>query len=100
MLFVNYTELPINAVLELMYVLILGTILPSYLLYKGTEKLTPVHTALYRYIQPVIATIMAVLRGQEKLDRNNLIAAIFIFTGIMLVVAAYKNLFSSKRTNA
>lgn len=49
---------------ELGYILILGTVLPMYLLYRGTEKLTSVHTALYRYIQPVIAGILAITRGQ------------------------------------
>ena len=39
-----------------------------YLLYRGTEKLTSVHTALYRYIQPVIAGILAITRGQAHFD--------------------------------
>lgn len=88
-----YLALPPNALLEIAYILILGTILPSYLLYRGTEKLTPVHTALYRYIQPVIATILAIARGQERLDRSNIVSAILIFTGIILVVAAYESVF-------
>lgn len=86
----DYFTIPFTAQLEILYVLILGTILPSYLLYKGTEKLTSVHTALYRYIQPVIATVLALWRGQETLDRTNIIAAALMFAGIVLVVTAYK----------
>ena len=86
-----YFALPPNALLEIAYILILGTILPSYLLYRGTEKLTSVHTALYRYIQPVVATLLALARGQERIDRSNIISAILIFTGIILVVAAYES---------
>lgn len=89
--YTDYAQMPLNAILEISYILILGTVLPSYLLYKGTEKLTSVHTALYRYLQPIVATIVAVSRGQENLDRNNIIAAAFIFTGIVMVVTAYEH---------
>ena len=47
---VPFLRLPLFAQAELGYILILGTVLPMYLLYRGTEKLTSVHTALYRYI--------------------------------------------------
>ncbi len=86
-----YGQLPVNAWAEILYILILGTVLPSYLLYRGTEKLTSIHTALYRYIQPVVATLVALSRHQERLDRNHIIAAAFIFTGIILVVTAYRS---------
>ena len=52
----QFLKLPLQAQAELAYILILGTVLPMYLLYRGTEKLTSVHTALYRYIQPVSYT--------------------------------------------
>lgn len=52
----DFLRLPLSGQAELAYVLVLGTVLPMYLLYRGTEKLTFIHTALYRYIQPVVAT--------------------------------------------
>ena len=61
-----------------------------YLLYRGTEKLTSVHTALYRYIQPVIAGILALVRGQAVFDAANIVALAFIFAGGVLVVIGYK----------
>ena len=72
------------------YILILGTVLPMYLLYRGTEKLTSVHTALYRYIQPVIAGILAITRGQAHFNAANITASAFIFAGVVLVVIGYK----------
>lgn len=85
-----FLRLPLQAQAELAYILILGTVLPMYLLYRGTEKLTSVHTALYRYIQPVIAGILAIVRGQAVFDTANIAAMIFIFAGIVLVVIGYK----------
>ena len=77
----DFLRLPLSAQAELAYILILGTVLPMYLLYRGTEKLTSVHTALYRYIQPLTAGLLAVTRGQAHFNAVNLTAAGFIFTG-------------------
>ena len=86
----DFLRLPLGAQAELAYILILGTVLPMYLLYRGTEKLTSVHTALYRYIQPVIAGILALVRGQAVFDAANIVALAFIFAGVVLVVIGYK----------
>lgn len=86
----DFLRLPLSAQAELAYILILGTVLPMYLLYRGTEKLTSVHTALYRYIQPLTAGLLAVTRGQAHFNAVNLTAAGFIFTGVILVVAGYR----------
>lgn len=87
---VPFLRLPLYAQAELAYILILGTVLPMYLLYRGTEKLTSVHTALYRYIQPLIAGILAVTRGQARFNAANMTALAFIFAGVVLVVVGYK----------
>ncbi|MBE6174555.1 MAG: DMT family transporter [Rikenellaceae bacterium] len=71
---------------ELVYILLFGTALPMYLLYVGSEHLTAVHTALYRYLQPVVATTLAVVRGQSNIDRANVVGAALIFLGILFVV--------------
>ena len=47
-------------------------------------------TALYRYIQPVIAGILALVRGQAVFDAANIVALAFIFAGVVLVVIGYK----------
>lgn len=69
--------------------LVLGTTLPNYLLYYGTEKLTSVHTGLYAYLQPIAATALGLYRHQIELGYDNLAAAILIFVGIVLVIITY-----------
>jgi len=71
-----------------------------YLLYRGTEKLTSVHTALYRYIQPVAATVLALVRHQERIDRTNVISWILIFGGIVLVIIGYETNLFRRRASA
>lgn len=80
------------AIAELIYVTIFGTVLPMYLLYVGSRHLTAVHTALYRYIQPLVATALALLRGQNIIDHANIVGALLIFSGVVAVVTG--NIFS------
>ena len=93
----DFLRLPLSGQAGLAYVLVLGTVLPMYLLYRGTEKLTFIHTALYRYIQPVVATVLALVRHQEQIDRTNIIAGVLIFASIILVIreANLRGFFSS-----
>lgn len=80
------------AIAELIYVTIFGTVLPMYLLYVGSRHLSAVHTALYRYIQPLVATALALLRGQNIIDHANIVGAVLIFSGVVAVVTG--NIFS------
>ena len=71
---------------ELCYIVLFGTALPMYLLYKGSEHLSTIHTALYRYLQPIVATLLALIRKQSHLDQENLIGATLIFLGVIFIV--------------
>ena len=71
---------------EIGYIFIFGSVLPMYLLYVGSENLTATHTAVYRYIQPIIATIVATARGQAIIDRTNIVGAVLIFIGMLCVI--------------
>lgn len=83
---IKMSELSHSQGVEVGYILILGSALPMYLLYKSSEHLTAIHNALYHYIQPVIAATFAVIRGQAIIDRTNIIGAVLIFIGMLCVV--------------
>ena len=85
----DFSSLPAIGVAEIAYILILGTMLPNYLLYYGTEKLTSVHTGLYSYLQPVAATVLGIYRNQVTVGYDNIVAAALIFVGIILVMITY-----------
>lgn len=96
----DFLRLPLGAQAELAYILILGTVLPMYLLYRGAEKLTALHTAIYRYIQPLAAGLLAVTRGQAHFNAVNLTAAGCIFTGVILVAVGYRYSLRHRRRNS
>ena len=87
----DYTHLQC---VEVAYILLLGSVLPMYLLYVGSAHLTTLHTAVYRYIQPVVATVVALARGQAIIDRTNIVGAVLIFCGMLCVI------FSTPRDDA
>ena len=71
---------------EIGYILLLGSALPMYLLYVASEHLSAVYNAAYRYIQPVIAAVIAMARGQAIIDRTNIVGAVLIFIGMSCVI--------------
>lgn len=79
-------ELSVIDIVEIGYILLLGSALPVYLLYVSAEHLTAVHTAVYRYIQPIMATSLAVWRGQTTIDRTNIVGAALIFLGMLCAI--------------
>lgn len=83
---VEFTTLPPTAQFDLIYALIFGTVLPLWLLYRGAEKLTAVHTALYRYIQPAIAWSIAILRHRVFPDDVCITAMVLIVVGVVFVI--------------
>lgn len=68
-----------------------GTALPLYLLYRGAIHLTPLRTALYRYLQPAVAIV--VLLAREWGDRGSILyelrhtAATLVTTLLLLTIA-------------
>lgn len=67
--------------------------LPLYLLYSAAAKLTPLHTALYRYIQPMIALLVIVVEAKHHSDLLRLRpllaqeATILILTLLLLLLS-------------
>ncbi|MFI3285753.1 MAG: DMT family transporter [Rikenellaceae bacterium] len=70
---------------ELTLLIVVGSTLPLMLLFEGTEYLTPLHTSLYRYLQPLIAAVVVVARKQAELTLSGIVALIVIIAGGILV---------------
>ncbi len=78
-------ELSLGAFGELGYVVALGSVVPIFMLFRGTEHLTPLHTSLYRYIQPFITSMIVVARGQGEPSTANYIAITVLVAGGVLL---------------
>ena len=65
---------------------VIGPTFLSYLLLPvGQKNLRPTVTAMYNYVQPVVATLVAVWAGLGRFTAINPLAVIMIFSGVFLV---------------
>lgn len=70
---------------------VLGATVLSYLCVAGSlKKLKPTTVSIYTYLQPVIASFVAILRGQDKADWVKILAALLVFAGVFLVTQSYR----------
>lgn len=65
---------------------VVGPTFLSYLLLPlGQKNLRPTVTAMYNYVQPIVASLVAVWAGIGKFTIANGIAIVLVFTGVFLV---------------
>lgn len=61
------------------------TFLSYLLLPLGQKRLRPTVTAMYNYVQPIVASIVAVCAGIGRFTVANALAILLVFTGVFLV---------------
>lgn len=65
---------------------VVGPTFLSYLVLPvGQRYLRPTVTAMYNYVQPVVASFVAVWAGISDFTASNALAVVFVFTGVFLV---------------
>lgn len=70
---------------ELAYVLVFGTFLCYLIVPVGQKFLRPTLVAMYNYVQPVVATIAAIVWGMDSFNILKVVAVVLIFSGVLLV---------------
>ncbi|MBQ9137790.1 MAG: EamA family transporter [Alistipes sp.] len=70
------------------FVLIVPTYLPNLLLNYSLRYVQPTVTSIYTYIQPILAVVLSVAMGLDRLHLDTLLFALMIFTGVWLVIGS------------
>lgn len=82
----NWSIMPTDTLISIGYVVIVATLL-TYLLTSISLKTLSASTAsMYNYMQPVIATVVAIILGQDSFSVIKLFAACLVFVGVYLVI--------------
>ena len=81
----NFSEIPFNIWLSIAYVVIFTTIFAYLLNNYSLKKISPSANTSYMYLQPVLASLVAIFAGKDILTTNEIIASIMIFTGVYFV---------------
>jgi len=81
----NYAIIPFNIWMSITYVVLFKTVL-AYLLNNYSLKLvSPTVNSAYIYLQPFLATVVALATGKDFLTWVEVTAALLIFTGVYFV---------------
>ena len=82
---IEWETMPEKIVLKILFVVICTTFF-AYLFNSAALKyVMPSTVSIYIYLQPLFATVIAVLLQSDRLDSIKIISSLFIFLGIYLV---------------
>ncbi len=82
---VEWSKLPVDAIAKMTYVVICTTYLAYLLNVFALKTVTSTTVSFYVYLQPVTATLAAIVMGKDELTWVLITAAAFIFSGVYLV---------------
>lgn len=54
------------------------------------KHIRPTTVSMYNYIQPIIASVIAILIGQDVFSIQKLLSALLVFTGVFCVTQSKK----------
>jgi drug/metabolite transporter (DMT)-like permease len=78
------------------FVVVCTTIMAYLLNIYAMKKVSPTVVGIYIYVQPIVATLMALSYGKDDLNFIKIIAAVMIFSGVYLASVAGKNVVAKK----
>jgi len=81
----DFGAIPFNIWLSITYVILFTTILAYFLNNYSLQKISPTATSSYMYLQPIIASLVAIAAGKDRLNLTEIIAGILIFTGVYFI---------------
>ena len=74
-----------DVALSLAFIVVGGTFASYILLAMGQKRLRPTIAGMYNYIQPLVASIVAVCWGMDSFGISKAVAAALIFSGVYMV---------------
>lgn len=81
----NFSVIPLNIWFSIMYVVIFTTIFAYFLNNYSLQKISPSANSSYMYLQPILASLVAIFAGKDKLTTTEVVASLLIFTGVFFV---------------
>ena len=92
---VNWHDIPTHIYWEISFVVVCTTFIAYLFNSSALKELSPTTVSIYIYLQPILATLFAILRESDSLDKQKIISSAIIFLGVYLVSVRSKK--QSKR---
>lgn len=84
----DWLSLNWQEILSILFVVVGGTFLSYVLVTVGQKNLRPTVTGMYNYIQPVVATIIAIIWGLDTFNILKVFSVLLIIAGVYLVTTS------------
>lgn len=81
----DISQFDTSVYLRIGYVVILATFLTYMLIPIGQKTIRPTTISMYNYLQPVMASILAIIIGLDKFGPDKIISAALVFMGVYIV---------------
>ncbi|MBQ3765849.1 MAG: EamA family transporter [Bacteroidales bacterium] len=81
----DLAAVPADVMWQILYVVVAATFIAYFLIPIGQKRLRPVVVCMYTYVQPVIAMVIALAMGLDRLTPLKILATVLVFTGVGLV---------------
>lgn len=87
---VEWSALSGGSIAAFAFVIVGATWLAYICVASSLKKLSPTTASIYSYSQPVIASLLAIMRGQDEFSWTKIVAAILVFAGVYIVTLSYR----------
>ena len=81
----EYVSIPFSYYISLAYLIVFATCIAYYLIPFGQKRLRPTVVSLYTYLQPLIASVMSIYLGMDRLTWQKILAAFLVVIAVLLV---------------
>jgi len=81
----DFGAIPFKIWLSITYVIVFTTILAYFLNNYSLKRISPAANSSYIYSQPVIASLVALAAGKDRITGNEIVAMLLIFAGVFIV---------------
>jgi drug/metabolite transporter (DMT)-like permease len=92
-----WQQIPVNIYWNIGFVVLFTTCVTYLFNLYGLSKLKPTTVSVFIYLQPVIATVYALIVGSDSLNIIKILATIFIFIGVYLVTKQVENVHKNSK---
>lgn len=84
-----WTEIaPVDVYLRVLFVLFCATFMTYLLIPIGLKRIRPTTVGMYNYLQPLVATFVGIMVGQDHFSWDKLFTGLVIFYGVYLVTSS------------
>ena len=83
---IDFLAMPIDIILKILFVVLFTTCIAYFLNIYAISHLSASTVAFYIYLQPLLATTLAIVLHRDILTEVNLLSAFLIFLGVYFVI--------------